>query len=204
MNHIDEGWRQAAELRALATEVAGLIGYTVDPPITDADYRDAVRLHGPDSAALAIARQQNNPLRVAVHAAYPQGTSQVAYHLPDHDITVAIGRGAAAIARQIQRRLLPGYLTDLTTAAQALRQRDDAAQAREKVAAELVAAVPGLRRGVDSHTRVTLSYYGNAATHVTVNGTVAISGHGDTVSVDLTGPTDLLLPAFIAALTSND
>jgi len=57
---------------------------------------------------------------------------------------------------------------------------------------------------VDSHTRVTLSYYGNAATHVTVNGTVAISGHGDTVSVDLTGPTDLLLPAFIAALTSND
>ncbi len=204
MNHIDEGRRQAAELRTLATQVAGLIGYTVDPPATDGYYRDAVRLHGPDGAALAIARQRHNPLRVTVHGTYPQRTSQVAYHLPSHDITVAISRGAAVIAREIQRRLLPGYLTDLTTAVQALRQRDDAAQAREKVAAELVAAVPGLRRGVDSDSRVTLSCYGNAATHGTVNGTVAISGHGDTVSVDLTGPADLLLPAFIAALTGND
>jgi hypothetical protein len=64
MSHIDEGRRQAAELRALATQVAGLIGYTADPPIKDADYRDAVRLHGPGGAALAITCQRNNPLRV--------------------------------------------------------------------------------------------------------------------------------------------
>jgi hypothetical protein len=108
------------------------------------------------------------------------------------------------IAQEIQRRLLPRYLTDLTTAVQALRQRDDAAQARENVAAKLVAAVPGLRRGVDSDSRVTLTYYGNPATHFTVNGTVEISGHGTTVSMNLTGPADLLLPAFIAALTGND
>ncbi len=200
-NYQEQERRQAAELRVLAGEVAGLIGYTVDPPAKDASYRDAVRLHGPDGAALSITRPWNNPLRVSVHAGYPQGTSQVAYHLPEHAITVAVSRGAQAIAREIQRRLLPGYLRDLTKALDALRARADAAQARERVAAGLLAAVPGLRRGIESDTRVTLTYYRGSAGP---NGSVEISGPGDEVSINLTGPAEVLLPMFTAALTDHN
>jgi hypothetical protein len=46
MDHIEEGKHQAAELRFLAGTVAGLIGYTLDPPADNTSYRAAVRLHG--------------------------------------------------------------------------------------------------------------------------------------------------------------
>jgi hypothetical protein len=67
-----------------------------------------------------------------VHGGYPPGTTQVAYRLPTHTITVAISRGAQALARDIGRRLLPGYLADLARAQQALRARADATHARER------------------------------------------------------------------------
>jgi hypothetical protein len=194
--------RRAAELRGLAAKVARLLGYTVEPPAADPYTRETVRLHGPDAALLTLTRPWNNPLRVSVHGGYPPGTTQVAYHMPSHTITVAISRGAQAVARDIQRRLLPGYLADLARTQQALRAQANATQAREKVAAHLLAAVPGLRRGEASQTRVTLVYYGHS--HSDTNGSVQLSGSGDQVSISLTGPAGVLLPAFTAALGDHE
>ncbi len=160
-----------------------------------------MRLHGPDGAALALIRLWHNPLRVSVHGGYPAGTAQVAYHLPSHSITVAVSRGAQAVAGDIARRLLPGYLADLARAQEALRARADATQAREKVAAGLLAAVPGLRRGVASDTRVTLVHYGHGGG---ASGSVEISGSGDEVSISLSGPARVLLPVFTAALVNDE
>jgi hypothetical protein len=201
-NYREQERRQAAELRGLAAQLAALIGYTVEPPAADPYMRDTVRLHGPDGAVLTLTRQRNNPLRLSVHGRYPPGTTQVAYHLPSHTITISISRGAQAIARDIARRLLPGYLADLARAQQALHTRADASRARERVAAQLLAVVPGLRRGVASDTRVTLVYYGQR--HSGTNGSVEISGPGDEVSISLTGPATVLLPAFTAALGDHD
>jgi hypothetical protein len=126
----------------------------------------------------------------------------VAYHLPSHTITIAVSRGAQAIARDIQRRLLSAYLADLACAQQALAARIDATQAREKVAAGLLAAVPGLRRGVESDTRVTLIYYGNSRSGP--SGSAELFGAGDEVSITLAGPADVLLAAFTAVLGAAD
>jgi hypothetical protein len=44
-----------------------------------------------------------------------------------------------------------------------------------------------------------LTNYGSGDTHATIE----ISGHADTVSLQLAGPADLLLPAFVAVLRHN-
>jgi hypothetical protein len=79
-----------------------------------------------------MTRQRHNPFRLSIHAGYPDSTRPVAYHLPSHHITVAASRRAEAVAREIQRRLLPDYLSDLAAARDALQQREQAIQAREK------------------------------------------------------------------------
>jgi hypothetical protein len=61
-------------------------------------------------------------------------------------ITVSAGRTAAAIAADIRRRLLPGYEPLLARARASVAQQQEDLEDRERVAAEILAAVPGAER----------------------------------------------------------
>lgn len=59
------------------------------------------------------------------------------------EITVAVGRGSEALARALQRRLLPGHREDLARLREALR-RDEERRADTKATAEAIARAAGL------------------------------------------------------------
>lgn len=80
--------------------------------------------------------------RVRVSGVYPQ---HQAWRRERAEVTVGMGRDPGAVARDLRRRLLPAYEAELAVAvaAEAGRVRDAAGV--ERVAAAVLAAVPGSR-----------------------------------------------------------
>ena len=198
-DHVADDMRQAARLRATMRQVAELLGYTLVPPAAPYLYRDAVRLHGPDGQALAVTRRHGVPGRIVVHGVYPHHPGTVVGLLPPHTISVALARSVPAIAHDIQRRLLPRYTEHLATAHAAMHRYEHTVRSRQRVVAELLATVAGLRRGVTSADRVTLHLYTKDGPH----GDVEVRGCGDELALTLSGPTSRLLPAFLTALRDD-
>ncbi|MFG1865464.1 hypothetical protein [Microbispora bryophytorum] len=124
------------EVEELVIEVAEhLGGFT---PLIRAGH--PAYLLGPAGARLVVHPLWSQRGRIRVLGVFPDGSRSV---LPDqkrHEITVTAARGAASIAKRIERRLLPGYRTDLATC----RERLAARAVQDGTRAELVEALAEL------------------------------------------------------------
>jgi hypothetical protein len=81
--------------------------------------------------------------RAEVRGEYPAGWS---WRERAITVTVSVGRDPAAVARDLERRLLPRYLPELELARERVASEAAEEAGRERVAAELLAAVPGAVR----------------------------------------------------------
>lgn len=98
-----------SERNALFNEVAAQLGPEWSCQI--ADWRG--RLLGPNNYALDITIAWSKKTHVHIDGTYPgwrEGKNYLPYNAKRPEIYVAIDRGAAAIAKEITRRLLPEYV----------------------------------------------------------------------------------------------
>lgn len=168
-------------LRQTADAVAAhLEGYKVD---TDWESGWNVPLDGPDQARIFLSLDKG---RVEVGGAYPQGYYQALGSQERHEITVALTRGPEVIAREIERRLLPGYLTTLAEVKEKMRLDQEAKDMRQVAAERLVEvlSIPGvhLRDGELSWFSDTPAGYGSARVNYG-GGTVAVEARSVTLEV---------------------
>jgi len=144
-----------AQLRDLGRAVARhLAGFTVQ---VISDYGDVVRLDHPDGRRLHLRRLWNNQGRVEISGAYPQSD----YHLraADHvSITVAVSRGPAVIATEINRRLLPAYAEVLGKVQAHLAQQAADHASRAQVAERLAALLPDASIHDDGRSATTVRW----------------------------------------------
>ena len=166
----------APELCALAEQIAEALGkpWTTSPP---------VRFHGASIHAYESLQHQylqgegderlelwftrdSKMQRLTVDGRYPStargGYIGIPHGMERPDITVAISRGTAVIAKEIARRLLPEYRKVLL-AIREIKQRTDACEnsqeANLKSFAEVFGAVPSADnlKNASMHVRVPLS-----------------------------------------------
>lgn len=114
-------------------------GYSTD----DSD----ARLCGPDdedihmSQAWEYSRQDRLVLSGSLTGELRTHIHDNVYPYPRHEITVSRSKSAERIARDIERRLLPGYRATLATARRIQRRHQERTAARDALAAELIAAL---------------------------------------------------------------
>lgn len=106
-------------------------------------------LDGPDDARLAIRYEWNRKHRVAISGYYPDAPYGVVNN-DHHSITVNAHRGPETVAKEIRRRLLPGYLPDLEDAKAAIAKHHADTAAANTLAAELGAILDARVTPADS------------------------------------------------------
>lgn len=148
-------WAQEqATTREITRQTAGLVaaelGFTVDTNPDVAEHR-GVYLDGPDGERLFVALDWRNADRVEISGTFPPND---VYGLTRPEIGVSRDRGPAVIAREITRRLLPGYREQLAQVAEANARRDAARTARNAAAARIRDITGG--RSHDDTTRSTI------------------------------------------------
>ncbi len=169
----------AVVYQALVREVAGILGWTCDPPWEDADVWAGIGLPTGERLTFYCSRFTGKP-RLEISGRFLPNYGP--YNSP-HEITVAGDRTAFAIAADIQRRLLPGYLVAYQESA-ARETADKAAQARDESLATELAGICGAQVVRDNPDHFQL--YGN----------LSIRGHSYDGGCDLQ---ILRLPAELAA-----
>lgn len=156
--------------------------------------------HAEDGAVIAIASTAGearlsvdfawrDPARLVVTGIYPVTHLERLHHA---EITVRTDRGTAVIAREVSRRLLPGYLAELGRVRETIARDERDAAARQAIGGQVTALFPA-----DSFTRVT-GYHGHGTEAVFhagngSSGTVRMSGNPSAVGLDLHG-----VPAAVA------
>lgn len=164
----DEGKRVSKEV---AAEVAPLLGdgwtFKDDPQ------HFGGTVLGPDEADLFF---RMDGKRLVISGSYPDGAYNKAYGYETHRITVSPGRPAEAIAKEVQRRLLPHYLPTLATVLRRIQQHDEGVDGQRRAAAELAAIVGEEPR--ESEVYVSLHQHGTY-------GKVRVLHGGDRVSLEL-------------------
>ncbi|WP_405087771.1 hypothetical protein [Microbispora sp. NBC_01389] len=158
----------AWEIEELVIEVAEhLDGFT---PLVRAGH--PAYLVGPGGARLVVHPLWNRQGRIRVLGVYPDGSRSV---LPDqrrHEITVTAARGAVFIAKKIERRLLPGYRTDLAACHGRLAARATQDGTRAQLAETLITLLPGARLIDNERTTVISWRLGTASGAFTIHGDV--------------------------------
>jgi hypothetical protein len=131
---IDQQLREFA--RAVATQLDGFEFQTND------EIGHAVWLGHPDGRRLFVRRLWNDHDRIEVSGHYPH--SDYYFQSGEHRrITVAIAREPAAIAKEITRRLLPGYVQVLAKVQAHLAKQAAGDTRRAELAARLARLIPG-------------------------------------------------------------
>lgn len=137
------------EITVIAEQIVAALGtdWSVEQPPGG---NRGVYLAGPDQQKLWIARgwDAGTKTRLIIHGDYP-GTES--YRVENHEITVAETRPPAAIAKEIERRLLPKYRETLATRLQQLQSDADARAAREAFADRIIEATGGLAQRRETH-----------------------------------------------------
>ncbi len=171
-------------LHALATEVASTLGYTVDNDSTFDGYR-GIYLDGPDGERLFFAPDWRNEKRLEVSGVYPREANNV-IRVAHLNIGVGRDRGAAVIAREVTRRLLPTYTAELTRVREAVAAHGAAAAKRREAAVRIQEAFPaGQASWREDEVSVRTTNTGGW-------GNIRVNHAADTVSLDLHNvPTDL-------------
>lgn len=175
-----------AALRTLATEVASELGFTVDNDPTFAEHR-GVYLDGPDHVRIILAADWRNDGRLEISGVYPREAYNVT-RTEQFEIGVSQDRGAAVIAREVKRRLLPKYAPEARRVAEAIAQAEDYAHKRRCVAVRLQEAFPaGSASWRDDTVRVHTHNGGGW-------GDIRVMHAADMVQMDLHNvPTDLAI-----------
>jgi hypothetical protein len=158
--------------RQLAVSVATALGegWVVD---TNAEYDGwrVVYIDGPDGLRLAVGLDWRNTDRMDVSGVYPPNPDRSAsegHRLKHHKIGMSRFREPDVIAKEIRRRLLPGFTEDLQALLDA-RQRDaDNEAARQKaINTLLLCDVPGSSKTTDG------LYFPGGSVRMNADGTTA-------------------------------
>ncbi|MEU7691080.1 hypothetical protein [Microbispora hainanensis] len=156
----------AWEVEELVIEVAEhLDGFT---PLIRAGH--PAYLIGPAGAQLVVHPLWSQRGRIRVLGVYPDGSRSV---LPDqkrHEITVTAARGAASIAKRIERRLLPGYRNDLATCRKLLAAKAVQDGTRDQLAETLAELLPDATLTDNERATVILWRLGATSGTFTVHG----------------------------------
>lgn len=96
------------EMSALTANIAVSLGDGWSGVVDD--YAWSATLSGPDGAAVWLSPGDDGA-KLEIHGNYPDND---AYDVKHVRIGVSVSRGAATIAREITRRVLPEYLTELS------------------------------------------------------------------------------------------
>lgn len=117
---------------------------------TDERYADhmGVYLDGPSQQQLWLGFDWRNPDRIKVRGHYPQppGTT-LPYGTKSHEIGLSRDRGPEAIAKEIRRRLLPGYIESLAGVIEGHTLADENASRRDTVARDFETILGGRYAG---------------------------------------------------------
>lgn len=135
-----------------------------------------------------------------------EGRAEIRGSYPETDmrptvvkITVAVGRSADQVARQIQRRLLPRYSEQLSRVLAYVAERQTAADKRTATENELISILPSLRRTNYGQGELSWSPAGSAY------GSVRLHHDGDGGDMELHALTAGQVTAVIRALAQvND
>ena len=192
------------EEQQITRQLAGLLAPELSKlghdyvPNTDVRYADypGVYLDGPNGAQLYLRVDDKNTDRVVVRGVYPRNGM---YGLEHYRITVARDRGPAVIAREILRRLLPGYLAQMAAIVVDNNERSQARAARLTLAKELASLLNGtIERESDDSTQTNLRFYNDPRGY----GDIRINYRADSVEMKLSSlPADL---AHTIALVIHD
>lgn len=158
--------------REIARQVAGLVapelgaGWTVDTDPALQEHRGTY-LDGPDGMRLLLYLDWKTAGRLIVQVCYPDGARKP-YGVECHKIGVGLDRGPDVIAREITRRLLPAYTSELASVGSRLDRDDANRAAREMFATQVGTIVPAARllphRQSITSTEISLPGYGNEIT----------------------------------------
>lgn len=136
--------RDDIDLNPLAKDVAKhLHSFEYQP---DPHGNGRPRLVAANGMALYLTQGWDTPARVIVAASYPDAKDVQVYGGPRHEITVALSRGGEVLAREITRRLLPGYLEDFNKVVKRIEAARQQKAERETLAESLINAMPGASR----------------------------------------------------------
>lgn len=152
------------EIVTAAAPLWGRIAEALGPrwSVTDASAHqyayDVAILHGQGDEALRISRMEGYgsaagslPARVRIHGVYDRLIERGAveardhYHVENPRITVSLSRAPRVIARDIARRLLPGYRAALMTTLENAARRQSRARAAADLYERLAAYQPEAR-----------------------------------------------------------
>jgi hypothetical protein len=118
---------RSPDARSIAEAVATVLGGPWALDSLGEQSRDRGRLLAPGGVELLFRIDGRHAHLVQISGGYPPDPF---YRSQDHQIRVAHARGAAIIAAQIVRRLLPDYLTELPAAQDRTREHAAAMQTR--------------------------------------------------------------------------
>lgn len=122
------------QIRPLVTATAEALGEGWK--VEEQDTHTGLHIVNGDGASLFMRIIWNNDSRIEISGTYPK-TQYSIYGFGNHEITVSRLKSAKAIAGDITRRLLPGYLKDL----HALQERIAKNDARDNREAEIAATL---------------------------------------------------------------
>ena len=174
------------EFAALAASIAAELGklrgetWTAGPGW----HNTQRRLHGPDQAVLYVSTSYQEPGRIAAHGGYPSTTTTVGRE----DITVAVSRGPAVIAREINRRLLPAYLARLAEVIKYNQTERADYEERGRVLGQVAGLLGGTYRQEPYEPGKSGNYSGSVSLYHlpgALFGSVSASGSPDTLDLDL-------------------
>lgn len=187
--------KMRAELPTLAQTIAAELGEGWTTTHTsEGGHVFNVRLMGPDGACLHLNVDWNSKGIVKIGGSYLGGTHRL-WGLNHYDIGVSASRGAAKIAAEIKRRLLPDYLVELERFKGMVAAEEASLTEQRRVADLIAATLPQLRRSKDGNS---FTLYSND--HVSLNVDVR---EGGSISIDRCyGDVIALLPALVAMVTA--
>lgn len=200
----DDGRMGKAVIAELAAQVAASLGDGWSPEINDQSLEHwGTFLVGPPVAGVQARVLFSEPWgshgRLTITGCYPHSPHGWPRTVKQWEITVNPARGATTIGKEINRRLLPGYLDNLQIVADAIQARNGAASARRAAATRLAlllgAELPP-ESDRDTSTRLHIRI-GSASGHLDVD------YGGDSVRIELRSVPVDKAEALIRALLDN-
>jgi hypothetical protein len=134
-------WREIAP-ELVKDVAAGLgLGWVADPEVTD--WQAWVNGPGEQRLLLCPPDSRDNPQRVQVQTSFSWSPSSYARTPDSRYITCALSRGGEDIARDIARKLLPGYLEELSLYRRRVEQFEANENRRQVMLLRYERLVPG-------------------------------------------------------------
>jgi hypothetical protein len=134
-------WKELAP-ELVKDVAAGLgLGWIADPEITD--WQAWVNGPGEQRLLLCPPDSRDNPQRVQVQTSFPWSPGSRVRSIDPRHITCALSRGGEEIARDIARKLLPGYLEELSVNRQHIEQYEADENRRQVMLLRYERLMPG-------------------------------------------------------------